>query len=112
MVAKISSEKWSILLAGGWCYNSVQHKLQVKKEKKSEHTTTAPHHEESDPGTEPVTGLAQPTNVTIESIRTIDTGDLCLTRERARILVQVTIYRRLRIGRDGHLDQSEAHDIS
>ena len=29
----------------------------------------------------------------------------------ARILVQVTIYRRLRIGRDGHLDQSEAYDI-
>ena len=26
----------------------------------------------------------------------------------ARILVQVTIYRRLLIGRDGHLDQSEA----
>ena len=30
----------------------------------------------------------------------------------ARILVQVTIYRRLLIGRDGHLDQSEAYDIS
>ena len=29
-----------------------------------------------------------------------------------RILVQVTIYRRLRIGRDGHLDQSEAYDLS
>ena len=29
-----------------------------------------------------------------------------------RILVQVTIYRGLRIGRDDHLDQSEAHDIS
>ena len=29
----------------------------------------------------------------------------------ARILVQVTIYRRLLIGRDGHLDQSEAYDI-
>ena len=28
------------------------------------------------------------------------------------ILVQVTIYRRLLIGRDGHLDQSEAYDIS
>ena len=28
------------------------------------------------------------------------------------ILVQATIYRGLRIGRDGHLDQSEAHDIS
>ena len=28
-----------------------------------------------------------------------------------RILVQVTIYRRLRIGRDGHLDQCEAYDI-
>ena len=27
----------------------------------------------------------------------------------ARILVQVTIYRRLLIGRDGHLDQSEAY---
>ena len=29
----------------------------------------------------------------------------------ARILVQVTIYRRLLIGRDGHLDQSEGYDI-
>ena len=29
-----------------------------------------------------------------------------------RILVQVTIYRRILIGRDGHLDQSEAYDIS
>ena len=29
-----------------------------------------------------------------------------------RILVQVTIYRRLLIGRDSHLDQSEAYDIS
>ena len=29
----------------------------------------------------------------------------------ARILVQITIYRRLRIGRDGHLDHSEAYDI-
>ena len=27
------------------------------------------------------------------------------------IIVQVTIHRRLRIGRDGHLDQSEAYDI-
>ena len=33
-------------------------------------------------------------------------------RFRVRILVQVTIYRRLRIGRDGHLDQSAAYDIS
>ena len=31
---------------------------------------------------------------------------------RARILVQVTIYRRLLIGQDDHLDQSEAYDIS
>ena len=31
---------------------------------------------------------------------------------RTRILVQVTIYRKLLIGRDGHLDQSEAYDIS
>ena len=30
----------------------------------------------------------------------------------ARILVQVTIYRRLGIGRDGDLDQSQAYDIS
>ena len=30
----------------------------------------------------------------------------------ALILVQDTTYRRLRIGRDGHLDQSEAYDIS
>ena len=31
---------------------------------------------------------------------------------RVRILVQVTIYRRLRIGRDGYLDPTEAYDIS
>ena len=30
----------------------------------------------------------------------------------ARILVQVTINRRLLIGQDGHLDQSEAYDLS
>ena len=29
----------------------------------------------------------------------------------ARILVQVMIHRRLQIGRDGHLDQSEAYDV-
>ena len=34
------------------------------------------------------------------------------TQHRARILVQVTINRRLLIGRDGHLDQSEAYDLS
>ena len=32
--------------------------------------------------------------------------------DRCRILVKVTINRRLRIGRDGHLDQSEAYDLS
>ena len=31
---------------------------------------------------------------------------------RGRILVQVTIYRRIPIGREDHLDQSEAYDIS
>ena len=39
----------------------------------------------------------------------------CKLRRWGRILVQVTIYRRLLIGRggrDGHLDQSEAYDIS
>ena len=30
----------------------------------------------------------------------------------ACIVVQVTIYHSLLIGRDGHLDQSEAYDIS
>ena len=30
----------------------------------------------------------------------------------ARILVQVTINRRLQIRRDGHLDQSEGYDLS
>ena len=39
-------------------------------------------------------------------------GDILALFRRARILVQVTIYRRLLIGRDGHLDQSEAYDIS
>ena len=31
---------------------------------------------------------------------------------RARILVQVMIHRRLLIGQDGRLDQSEAYDVS
>ena len=34
-----------------------------------------------------------------------------LTGPLACILLQVTMYRRLRIGRDGHIDQSEAYDI-
>ena len=33
-------------------------------------------------------------------------------RTRARIFVQVTKYHRLRIGRDGNLDQTEDYDIS
>ena len=41
----------------------------------------------------------------------ISTTGLSYGLLRARILVQVTIYRRLLIGRDGHLDQSEAYDI-
>ena len=32
--------------------------------------------------------------------------------DQSEAYVQVTIYRRLLIGRDGHLDQSEAYDIS
>ena len=39
-------------------------------------------------------------------------GPIEIKHPRARILVQVTIYRRLLIGRDGYLDQSEAYDIS
>ena len=40
-------------------------------------------------------------------------GERCITcYSRVRILEQVTIYRRLLIGRDDHLDQSEAYDIS
>ena len=39
-------------------------------------------------------------------------GIYCILFSWARILVQVTIYRRLRIGRDGHLDQSKAYDIA
>ena len=31
-----------------------------------------------------------------------------IIKQWARILVQATIYRRFRIGRDGYLDQSEA----
>ena len=42
----------------------------------------------------------------------ISSNSYPLLQTRARILVQVTIYRRLLIGRDGHLNQSEAYDIS
>ena len=37
---------------------------------------------------------------------------VCKIKSRVRILLQVTIYRRLEIGRGEHLDQSEACDIS
>ena len=56
---------------------------------------------------------------------TVDNPDGCLIQRsdaftagqqsnwvRARILVQVTIRRRLLIGRDGRLDQSGAYDVS
>ena len=39
-------------------------------------------------------------------------GDDSTRKGGVRILVQVAIYRRLLIGRDGHLDQSEIYDIS
>ena len=35
-----------------------------------------------------------------------------IRNSRARILVQVTIYQRHRIGRDGQHEQSDAYDIS
>ena len=38
--------------------------------------------------------------------------ELLCSRHTTRSLVQVKIYRRLWIGRDDHLDQSEAYDIS
>ena len=38
--------------------------------------------------------------------------EFALNYRTSRILVQATINRRLRIGRDGHLDQSEAYDFS
>ena len=38
--------------------------------------------------------------------------DTSLKRTCFCIIVQVTIYRRILIGRDGHLDQSEAYDMS
>ena len=39
------------------------------------------------------------------------TYDVYSAENRARIFAQVTLYRRLRIGRDCHLDQTEAYDI-
>ena len=47
----------------------------------------------------------KPTNEPVMHV----TFTLC---SRGRILVKSTIYRSLLIGRDGHLDQSEAYDIS
>ena len=41
----------------------------------------------------------------------VENGYNC-RKVRARILVQVTINRRLWIGRDGDLDQSKAYDLS
>ena len=50
-------------------------------------------------------------NITYQSVITLAMMPVYVNN-CACILVQVTIYRRLRIGRDGHLDQSEAYDIS
>ena len=47
-----------------------------------------------------------------ESTLDVRTSKLESDVYRARILEQVTINRRLLIGRDGHLDQSEAYDLS
>ena len=60
--------------------------------------------------------LVQVTDYIIDShiymhVSASDSMQEAVTRP-ARILVQVTIYRRLLIGRDGHIDQSEAYDIS
>ena len=44
--------------------------------------------------------------------RIISYGSSVVLSSLARFLVQVAIYRRFLIGRDGHLDQSEAYDIS
>ena len=38
--------------------------------------------------------------------------DLSALQDWDRIPVQITIYRRLLMGRDAHLDQSEAYDLS
>ena len=43
---------------------------------------------------------------------TVGTLTAMITMTMARILVQVTIYYRHQIGRDGHLDQSDAYNIS
>ena len=48
----------------------------------------------------------------IENVDFVQTDVFQPMQLRTGILVQVTIYRRLLIGRDGHLDQSEAYDIS
>ena len=48
---------------------------------------------------------------TVSDLKVSFSSQSRVTSTRAHILVQVTIYRRLRIGRDGHLDQSEAYDI-
>ena len=42
----------------------------------------------------------------------MDVQIMIMLKLRDRILVQATIYRRLLIGRDGHLDQLEAYGIS
>ena len=47
-----------------------------------------------------------------KNLEKTDEAASCWLRAWVRILVQVTIYRRFLIGRDGHLDQSEANDIS
>ena len=54
-------------------------------------------------------GLLNLRRIELQTVTTTSYSGLLL---RGPILVHVTIYRRLRIGRDGHLDQSEAYDIS
>ena len=57
--------------------------------------------------------LYQPVSETIESTSfKVEQTLRQFLHIRNRILVQGPIYRRIQISRDGHLDQSEAYDIS
>ena len=64
--------------------------------------------------TYPVGGLQLPHGTDSALIAGLDHAMFCKLKIDfwSRILVEVTIYRGLLIGRDGYLDQSEAHDIS
>ena len=97
-----------------WNHASLRHQqLQAKAPQHEAHTSQLKHHDCSD-------RLSELCNIIRSSVYHVNTFIMLIMLftlifqcgNWTRILVQVTIYRRQLIGRDGHPDQSAAYDIS